>query len=793
MANTLLRPLLLLLLCAIPLSAQTSVRWPAQQEFQIDDGFRDQTAITFTSTGSQLTTAIYGNGGGNIASRHALAGNGSFSFKFTFTGSQSVTVGMDTSSVAVLPAAMDYAVSSNTNVTRNGTFVFDASPVLATQTFTFEISASVVTLKKNGVAIFIFSGTATFPLYLHLYTDSTGAGINSTTVSGATASEPSAPSAPTCTATAGHKRNHVAITYPANANGVEIYRSTISGGQNLEQPIVTEWRLPYYEDDNQLQGLTNGTTYFYKCRATIDGLSFSSASGESSATPASNTLPAISSDVALIIGSPQVQPIGDNTQNYWFDRLNEEQARYWGSTGPKRTEFESISGTVTVANGSKLVTGSGTTFLTDYRPDGFVKITDSGGTERLYQIYWIASNTSMTLWTAYEGANESGRVHRPWWQVLQNDGYFAGFLHYYDLSLSLYHLYLRTGNPYYLQLFRENADAWHSWSVHERTVTGEDGYTSPRQAALAGMALRALDGQTSYWDINEAYTRAQYQVWIQNRINLQFFDNVRDASYMIQYAAILGKSHPDPDVRTEFTTKALNGILNLFEWQMNKYTDHQPRLDYFDAPVDRHYNWHQPFIDAIMGEAYIMVHKLTGNETVKNGFLAWVSHIPEQFDVSLTSNGVTETKFIFYELSNLVTLVTAPLQPPFYNPPYDTIPASLSGYDIATLPDGRFQNCITISNFGYAYYLTGLTSYKTALGAANDRLSSSYGGSVVYPLPDGFSAIPTIKFTGKNFNEAFRRGANFYAYANVIAPLSAGNGPKTLNGKFTVNGKVVVQ
>lgn len=782
--------LLLLLLTPCAINAQTSVRWPVQQNYQLDDGFSDQTAITYTPTGSQAVAALYGNGGGNVPSRQSLAGDGSFSFKMTFAVSQSVTVGLDTSSSAVLPAAMDYAVSSNTNVTRNGSFVFDASPVTTTQTWTFRITGSIVTLERNGATVFTFSGTATQPLYLHLYTDSAGAGINTTTMTGASTIEPAAP--PTCTATAGHRRNHIAITFPAGANGVEIYRSTVSGSENVEQPIVTEWRLPYYEDDNHLQGLTNGTAYFYKCRATVDGLSFSTASGETSASPAANTLPSISTGVALIVGSPQVQPIGDNTQNYWFDRLNEEQARYWGSTGPKRTEFESISGTVATVSGSKTVTGTSTSFLTDYRPDGFIKIT-SGGVERLYQVYWIASDTSLTLWTAYDGPNDPNCAHRPWWHVLQNDGYFAGFLHYYDLSLCIYHAYLRTGAPYLLHLFQENADAWHSWSQHERTVTGEDGYTSPRQAALGGMALRALDGQSSYWDIIEAYARAQYQVWIQNRINLQFFDNVRDASYVIQYAAILGKAHPDPAIRAEFTTKALNGLLNLFEWQMNKYADHQPRLDYFDAPVDRHYNWHQPFLDAIMGEAYIMVHKLTGNETIKSGFLQWISRTPEQFNTSLTSNGAIRTKFVFYELSNLVTPVSAPLLPPFYNAPYDTIPPNLSGYDINVISDGRFQNCITISNFGYAYYLTGLTAYKTAAGAADDRLSSSYGGSVAYPLPDGFSALPTIKFTGKNFNEAFRRGANYYAYANVITPLITGNGPKVMSGKARISGHATIR
>lgn len=787
MANNLLK--LLLLICVLPLavSAQVPVRWPVQQNFQADDGFSDPTAITYVSTGSQVTTAPYGNGGGNIASRQSLAGNGSFSFKLTFTGSQLVTVGLDTSASAVLPAAMDYAVSSNTNVTRNGAFVFDASPVLSTQVLTLESNSGVVTLKRNSVAIFTFSGTASFPLYLHVYTDSTGAGVNAALVAGVTSSEPTAPAAPTCTATAGHKRNHIAVTYPAGANGVAIYRGTSSGGEDLVVPMVAEWRLPYFEDT----GLTNGTTYYYKCQATINGLSASATSGETSATPATGTLPAISSDVALIIGSPQVQPIGDNTQQYWFDRINEEQARYWGAVGPKRTEFESITGTVGVVSSSTTVTGSGTTFTTDYRNDGFIKITGSDAVERLYQIYFITSDTSLTLWTPYAGVTEAGRVHRPWWQTLQNGGYFEGFVHYYDLSLSLYHAYLRTGSPLLLQLFRENADAWHSWSVHARAVTGEDGYTAPRQAALAGMALRALDGQTSYWDINVIFTRAQYAVWIQSRITVGYFDNVRDAAYMIQYAAILGKSHPDPDIRTEFTTRALNGILNLFEVQMNRYTDHKPRLDYFDTDTTRSYNWHQPFIDAIMGEAYVMVHKLTGNATVKNGFLAWMNGAGSEFTTSLTSNGVTTTKLVYYEISNLTTPVGDPLIPPFYSPPYDTVPPNLNGYDISFISDGRFQNNITISNFGYAYYLTGLASFKTGAGMGEARLQSSYGNNGT-AFPDGFSSIPTVKFTGKNFNESYRRGANYYAYANVIPPLTVGNGPKDVHGKAGIKGHVTI-
>jgi len=65
------------------------------------------------------------------------------------------------------------------------------------------------------------------------------------------------------------------------------------------------------------------------------------------------------------------------------------------------------TGTISLTNGSTTVTGSGTAWIANagvgealYAPDG-----------RLYEIASISSDTSMTLASAYLGANASGQTY----------------------------------------------------------------------------------------------------------------------------------------------------------------------------------------------------------------------------------------------------------------------------------------------------------------------------------------------------------------------------------------------
>jgi hypothetical protein len=251
---------------------------------------------------------------------------------------------------------------------------------------------------------------------------------------------------------------------------------------------------------------------------------------------------------------------------------------------------------------------------------------------------------------------------------------------------------------------------------------------------------------------------------------------------------MLGKSHPTPAVRSDYTTKALNGILLLFEWQMDKHVDHVPRIDYlqFDSnPLNgtddlRVYHYHQPFINSIAMETYIMVHKLTNNSTVRDGFLAYMSRADDEYDNRLIQGqGSMRHRRVAYALYHSEEsgepLPSVDIPP--YNEPMDVEAQGIEDLSVPEpvvvvlpdLPEGRFLNNITISNFGYAYYLTGTTSYITH---GDERIGASYGDAA--GNFDGSSSLQEVRKNGKNFNESYRRGPNFYAYKNVIAPLSGG-------------------
>jgi hypothetical protein len=187
-----------------------------------------------------------------------------------------------------------------------------------------------------------------------------------------------------------------------------------------------------------------------------------------------------------------------------------------------------------------------------------------------------------------------------------------------------------------------------------------------------------------------------------------------------------------------------------------------------------------------MGEMYIMVHKLTNNTTVRNGFLNWISNTAPQYTTDPTSNPSVNTRCVFYELSNRKEVIVDNPVPdaPDYSPPYDTIPDNQNGYPIESLSDCRFQNNIIISNFGYAYRLTRDNTYLTR---ANEMLDSSYGDSSGN-FSDGQSSIPTAKFTAKNFNESFRRVRNYYSYRYVVS----GN-VNNIRGNVRMSGNIRMQ
>jgi hypothetical protein len=855
-----------------------NVRWKIADRYP-DLGFSRDGAVAYSSSGSRgyVATNVFSFGVNHgLVARHALTGDGTFTHKFVVPTGMTDTFysfGLDASSDAPTGfTTTDYRVQ-NGGLREGATYRADCD-VSAGVTFVWTRSGTDMTFHRNGSLLYTFTGV-TGTLYPHVWIQGDGVisvegGIYDATITGTTNDTGTPTSAPTISATAGHKRNHIAITYPSGSNGVSIYRATSSNGQVADEPIVTEWRYPYFEDT----GLTNGTTYYYKAKATQDGLAESTFSTQSSATPTADLLPTMSDSVALIIGAPVMKPWGDAsvTEDINFDKYQDLFTMEWGLHNPKVQRHAGASaGTVSATNGSRMVTGSGTSFLSLYKADGYIlipdvnggapvlyrvyfvhsdtslelhtvfaestgsrehgphwhikdampaepagtvsvtngsatvtgssttfqadyypgyrlRIVDSGGAYRSYQVLSIASQTSMTLTATYAGATESGRTHLHHWTRVRTD-YYEGYIHYYDLTLSLYDAYYRSGSLYHLQLAREGAAGWlefHNTVIPGQTDTvGEQ--TAPRVAGCAGLALRGIELETAspgsgaaYWlAITDYLTATDY--WLNARLGgvgddeLLYFDGVRDQSYIIQYACFVGKAHPDSGERTARTADALRWMKSYFGTQQSYYADRMPRMAAFEFGSERTYHFHQPFIDAIYGEAATMVHKLTGDTDVRDVFLEYMTtNLTNGYDDRMTVHGY-RTNCVYFAMLHSQEPVgnpeIIPNAPVPYEAPYDveawgganvdlgTAEPITPAYD-GTLGDNRFQNCITFPQFGYAYYLTGNAAFITR---ADARLDHTYEGS------DAESALATIRYTGKNTNEAFRRSPTYFAYRDVIA------------------------
>jgi len=91
------------------------------------------------------------------------------------------------------------------------------------------------------------------------------------------------------------------------------------------------------------------------------------------------------------------------------DANNKYEFEYLGELGAANSGITKATGTVTISNGTGIVTGSGTTFTTQFAEGDRIIIGDAGNTRYFAAISQIASNTSLYLDQAvprsYSGAN----------------------------------------------------------------------------------------------------------------------------------------------------------------------------------------------------------------------------------------------------------------------------------------------------------------------------------------------------------------------------------------------------
>ena len=256
------------------------------------------------------------------------------------------------------------------------------------------------------------------------------------------------------------------------------------------------------------------------------------------ATDANGVVVSANPAVDSLLG-PQIQ-LGKNPWA-WFDDRHVAEAnlqianltKYYslGGTAPWNSQGP---GSIAVANKSTIVTGTGTSFTSTFcqgpgnptapKPAGaFISVwyplpaVREGSGRRLIPVASCQSDTQLTLakaWNA-QGYLSAGTG----WNYAFVDGNLLNTWYsnvapanFYDVVAALYSLYYRSGIDDYLNAARLFADAfWQFRHDSGRNYFYGEGYnTFPRNHALLGMFLRALDGRPDMWSGLEMM--ANYQI-----------------------------------------------------------------------------------------------------------------------------------------------------------------------------------------------------------------------------------------------------------------------------------------
>lgn len=458
-------------------------------------------------------------------------------------------------------------------------------------------------------------------------------------------------------------------------------------------------------------------------------------------TPA--TMP--SPEVAFLVG-PQVRSgTSSLPAASWFDQNASSRGLTLCSEFPDVAHTPGnilISGTVSVTNGSKTVTGVGTHFLTEGKTYAIIS---NGAAGRLVKIIAsVQSDTSLTLTLPWQGNTLTGQsISSPTSTDMDN---YQGYLNYYDFAFVQYTNYYRTGDQRFLDCARKVADSWWSQPIIDYgrnliSVTGDS--LAPRSIALSGLILRALDGRPEMWPWITDYVDYQYHNWVEVPTTWSgLYFGVRDGGFMLLYAADLGAVHPDPATRSSFRSRALSGAVNYYARLQG--TDGSYRWNVDDsAPgsLDGFTGMEQPFMIGILNEGMIAVHRLTGDSVVKNAITKSVEH---EYLRSYNPNGWRAMYYFIHGQFNTGVSCESgcgnaanPFPPP----------------DTGQIIEARQLNATAISQFGYAYSITGDSRFRQW---GDEIFDSTYGGG------DGYRGLAAYR--GKEYDESYRSGGKYLAW-----------------------------
>lgn len=415
-----------------------------------------------------------------------------------------------------------------------------------------------------------------------------------------------------------------------------------------------------------------------------------------------------------------------------------------------------LAGTVSVANGSTSVTGVGTSFTSQYSIGSkilFYYRQAGGGIGRIRQtVSAIASNTSLTLSTAFTQPTQSGIQHQRWGTGDGGgaDGAWAEGYNYYDNILALYTSYYKTGLSQIAAYADQMAAYW--WLYCD---LGQNYGFAPRQISLDGLAIAAQRGvidPTAFYTYVDNYswswsagTPPGYRNYVGTRNttfgNQNFYFGARESGYSFRHAVMLAQQHPNSGVRATWLSRLETNI-------QNHYRDFQCKASNPANPgrcraPEGAFRWEDsawgadfselPWHTGIIMQGLIRYHRLTSNPVAQSVMTDWVNHLmvntqpngPGNPGLSLYQNtvassfpGINCRGYYYWHLRGSTTTLMSP----------GDVAAGCPGPPEA-IYGMRDTNNEIVSSMGYAFRLTGNAGIRAR---GDDMFGGTWGADDGY-------------------------------------------------------------
>jgi len=464
-----------------------------------------------------------------------------------------------------------------------------------------------------------------------------------------------------------------------------------------------------------------------------------------------------SAEVEFIIGPQVTSGSATLPGATWFDSNAIEKGLQFGAAFPSAPPYHVLSGTLSLAHGSAVVTGTGTSFLTDFpapinRFNVYIRAAD--GTLQTCFLASVNSDTSLTLSQSWQPTTQSGRT----FSTATGDESNA-FLdaNYYDQAMVQYINYYRTGDVRFRDYARKIADSWWQASFIDEGRTPFTNQIAPRSVSLNGLMLRALDGRPEMWPWIVDFTRQAFDLWVGQRINGDgLYFGAREGGYMLLFAANVARTHPDAVIRVEFQAKALDAAVNYYaRLQLADGTWRWLDPDFWIG------NAEQPFHVGILLEGMIATHRLTANTTVRMSILKAVEGL------YLVGYNPVNWDAMYYQVGGTWTDGTnCAAGCGLASGPYP-------GTYFGAVADARQLNATCIHSFGYAYALTADPKY---VAWGDEIFTASFGAE------RGFRLLAW--FNEKTYDEAYRTGGRYLAWRETVPVRRV-----ELQGRVKLSGK----